>query len=417
MSVRTRPRQWQVIVGAALLLLLTLTSCGEPLPGESWAGISTDGQFVYVAYQENLFQVFVDPGNPATTRPVQWVAQAPNKKHVYAPPALSQDGMIYEGDYDGKLNAFSTAGKLVASWDTKSNNQRIISDAVVKTFDDNTDLVYIGLGDHGVRAFDRKTGAERWAFVNTKFGVWAGPVVVGDTLYVGSLDHHLYALNAKDGTYLWDIDLGGAIADTPLHNNGILYVGTFTSKLYAISTESHKIVNSFDTRGWVWGTPRIKDGVLYFGDLKGWVYALDASTLKLKWDKEDAANSGKAIRGSVALATIKSGDKNRDIVIAGSESHYLLAYFADTGEPAWGSGKSAIAADGPIFSDLIVIGSDVIGTTTSPSQMVIAFNIEKGTKSWQVSLTPDDVNRLLTATTVPPATRTPAGPATAAPKQ
>lgn len=413
MSVRTRPRQWQVIVGAALLLLLTLTSCGEPLPGESWAGISTDGQYVYVAYQENLFRVYADPGNTAATRTAEWVAHAKDKKHIYAPPALSDDGMIYIGDYDGKLNAFSQDGKLVASWDTKSNNQRIISDALVKKFDDNTDLVYIGLGDRGVRAFDRKTGAERWAFLNTKFGVWAAPVVVGDTLYVGSLDHHLYALNAKDGSSLWDIDLGGAIADTPLHNNGILYVGTFTNKLYAISTESHKIVNSFDTRGWVWGTPRIKDGVLYFGDLKGWVYALDASTLKLKWDKNDPERADKAIRGSVALATVKEGDKERDIVITGSESHYMRAYYADTGEVKW---TSAIAADAPIFSDLIVIGSDVIGTTTSPNQLVIAFNIDKGTKSWQVSLTPDDVNRLLTATSVPPATRTPAGPATAAPQ-
>lgn len=413
MSVLTRPRQWQVIFGAALLLLLTLTSCGEPLPGESWAGISTDGQYVYVAYQENLFRVYADPGNAAATRQVEWVTQAPNKKHVYVPPALSEDGMIYEGDYDGKLNAFSTDGKLVASWDTKSNNQRIISDALVKKFDDNTDLVYIGLGERGIRAFNRKDGSERWEYLNTKYGVWAAPVVVGDTLYFGSLDHHVYALNAKDGTYLWDIDLGGAIADTPLHDNGILYVGTFTNKLYAVSTESHKIVNSFDTRGWVWGTPRIKDGVLYFGDLKGWVYALDASTLKLKWEKNDPDRPDKAIRGSVALTKVKEGDKERDIVIAGSESHYLRAYYADTGEVRWTSG---IATDAPIFSDLIVIGSDVIGTTTSDKQMVVAFNIDKGTKSWQVSL-PDEMTRIQTATTVPPATRTPAGPATAAPKQ
>lgn len=411
MKALSRPRQWKVIFGAALLLLLTLTSCGEPLPGESWAGISSDGQYVYVAFQQNLFRIYVDPGNPAATRQIEWVAQTPEKAHLYAPPTLSEDGMMYVGGYDGKVHVFSTAGKHIASWNT-SANQRIVGNALIHKFDDNSDFLYVGMGDHGIRAFDRKSGTERWSYLKSRYGVWGAPVVVGGTLYFGSLDHHLYALNAKDGSYLWDIDLGGAIADSPLHDNGILYVGTFKNELVAVSLETRQIVRRYPTRGWVWGTPRLKDGKLYFGDLKGWVYKIDANTFTLEWEKNDPERPDKAIRGSLAFAKVMDGNKEREIVIAGSESKYLRAYYTDTGDVRW---TSAISADASILSDLIVIGNDVIFTTLSDQQIVAAFNVEKGNKSWQVNL-PNEVTRIQTATTVPPATRTP-GPATAAPQQ
>ena len=46
MKVHFQPRF--KFLGAALLFILVLSACGTPLAGESWAGISTDGRYIYV---------------------------------------------------------------------------------------------------------------------------------------------------------------------------------------------------------------------------------------------------------------------------------------------------------------------------------------------------------------------------------
>ena len=54
--------------------------------------------------------------------------------------------------------------------------------------------VYIGSGDHKMYALDAATGKLRWAY---RTGDWviSSPVVVGGTVYVGSGDHKVYALD------------------------------------------------------------------------------------------------------------------------------------------------------------------------------------------------------------------------------
>src|SRR4051812_39595506 len=90
-------------LGAALLLLLFITACSAPLPGESWGNLSTDGRYVYVAYKENIFRI--NPQNPANgdRRFVEWLAKAPGNAHMYAAPAIADDGKLYVGAYDSKL--------------------------------------------------------------------------------------------------------------------------------------------------------------------------------------------------------------------------------------------------------------------------------------------------------------------------
>jgi outer membrane protein assembly factor BamB len=409
LKVLSRPRHW--LFGAALLLGLTVTSCGAPIPGESWAGISTDGTYLYVAYKEQIIRVTPPIADPNTNQrssvgQVDWLTQSPGKAHMYAPPAVSDDGVLYEGAYDHKVYAFSKNGGVLNTWNSPIGTDKIVGGVLI-----NGDLVYVPMGDKGIKALDRKSGAERWFYSGTKYGVWSTPIIVDDILYFASLDHNIYALDATTGTYKWQVDLGGAMAGKPLYNNGTLYVGTFANELAAVSLADQKIVNRYATRGWVWGAPVLYNDTLYFADLKGWIYALDPATFKLKWEVTDADHPG-AIRGSLAVAKIKRGNTDVDIVIAGSESKYLRAYEAATGQIVW---TSAISTEDQILSDLIVLGNDVIFTTLSDRQLVVAFSTETGQKFWQVSLTPDDVNRLLTPTSAPASTPVPT--ATSAAKQ
>ncbi|MFF9403827.1 PQQ-binding-like beta-propeller repeat protein, partial [Streptomyces sp. NPDC014744] len=61
-------------------------------------------------------------------------------------------------------------------------------------------VVYIGSDDHHLYALDAATGNKKWAYA-TDGKVQSSPAVVDGVVYIGSDDHHLYALNVtiKDG--------------------------------------------------------------------------------------------------------------------------------------------------------------------------------------------------------------------------
>jgi outer membrane protein assembly factor BamB len=407
----SKPRRW--LGGAALLLMVVLTSCSGIVTGDSWAGISTDDQYVYVAYKNHVFRVNPGEANATNTRSVirhiDWMAQASaDTSNMYAPPTKS-DGVLFVGSYDRKLYAFSVGGGLLPSWSSPTTSDKIVGSPTVT---DN--LVYVGMGDKGVRAYDRKTGTESWAYTDTAYGVWASPLVIGDILYFASLDHYLYVLNAQTGDFVSKLDLGGAVAGNllPAPDRGLLYIGTLGNRVIAVSIaepRALKIVSSYDTRGWVWGTPVLnsKGDTLYFADLAGYVYALDTSTFTLKWQATDTERPG-GIRGRLALAPAPKRE-NQELVIAGSESKYLRAYDAQSGQPAW---TSAISANDRVLSDLVVIGNDVIFATVSENQLVAAFDVNTGQVAWGVDYSAE-VTRMQTATNIPLPTDTPKAPAAA----
>ena len=381
------------LICAGLLFVVLLSACGAPLAGDSWANLSTDGKYIYVSYKENIFKVDPLAGGESTSRQMMWLGQAPDKGHMYAAPAIGEDGTLYVGTWDKHFLAFNTTSPnpiWKAPSGTATFTDKIVGGALV-----NGDLVYVGLGDKGLTALNRKTGSEMWTFKDTQYGVWSTPVIADGTLYFGSLDHYLYALDAQSGKLKGKIDLGGAIGATPLIVDTTLYVGTFDNKFYAISVfnpGAMKIINTFVTEGWVWSTPALQDGVLFFGDLSGYLYALDTTATdwsKAKWKVTDTEHPG-AIRGKVALTTITINEKPQQIVIAGSEGKFLNAYDVATGARVW---AAAAGTDDKILSDLIVIGDYVIFTTLSENQILRAYNIKTGYGAWSVKLS-DEVSRM-----------------------
>jgi hypothetical protein len=68
----------------------------------------------------------------------------------------------------------------------------------------------------------------------------------------------------------------------------------------------------------------------------------------------------------------------------------MRAYRADNGAYLCGN-----QAEERIFSDLVVIGTDVIFTTVSDNQILTGYNIDTCQKTWTVKRpTDDDMNRL-----------------------
>ncbi len=65
------------------------------------------------------------------------------------------------------------------------------------------------------------------------------------TVYVGSWDKTLYAINGKTGVKQWEIDTGGVVRSSPaIGPDGTVYVGSSDKKLYAFRTDSKGLAKS-----------------------------------------------------------------------------------------------------------------------------------------------------------------------------
>ena len=70
--------------------------------------------------------------------------------------------------------------------------------------------------------------------------MFSSPAIGSDgTVYVGSEDNKLYALNGKTGVKLWEFGTGNVVASSPaIGSDGTVYVGSMDNKLYAFKTNS-----------------------------------------------------------------------------------------------------------------------------------------------------------------------------------
>ena len=88
-------------------------------------------------------------------------------------------------------------------------------------------------------------GVKLWEF-ETGDKVYSSPAIGSDgTVYVGSRDKKLYAINGKTGVKLWEFETGGYVSSSPaIGSDGTVYVGSDDKKLYAIKTNSKGLAKS-----------------------------------------------------------------------------------------------------------------------------------------------------------------------------
>jgi outer membrane protein assembly factor BamB len=105
--------------------------------------------------------------------------------------------------------------------------------------------------------------------------------VAGGTVYVGSENGRLIALNAKNGRERWSATLaaGSGIFSGPVVANGVVYAtsGLGDGKLFALNAATGQtlfsaFVGDGDGSGdgeWVNASPTVSNGVVYIGSYEG----------------------------------------------------------------------------------------------------------------------------------------------------
>lgn len=126
----------------------------------------------------------------------------------------------------------------------------------------------------------------KWIF-ETGDMIQSSPTYFNGTVYVGSEDGKIYAINDSDGTLKWSYTTEGPIISKPAIYDGttkdLVIVGSHDKNIYALNAETGALEWSYTTGGSVISDPLIDNGVVYFGSGDMFIYALDATTGTLKW--------------------------------------------------------------------------------------------------------------------------------------
>jgi outer membrane protein assembly factor BamB len=168
--------------------------------------------------------------------------------------------------------------------------------------------VYFGSRDHNIYALDAATGELKWAF-ETGSWVEASPIVAGGVVYCGCNDSNLYALNAKTGEKIWSFSTAYAIRSSPAIADGVVYTGTDDYNIFAVDAATGKELWHKRTDNMVLASPIVTEGVVVVGSMDGICYSFNAKNgrTRLEFQTDSSIVTSSAIKDGVAYFTDAAG--------------------------------------------------------------------------------------------------------------
>ncbi|MBT3390770.1 MAG: PQQ-binding-like beta-propeller repeat protein [Chloroflexi bacterium] len=345
-----------------LILAIALSACtgGRTVVASGWASVVADEDTAYFAYNNYVYAINLANGSE------RW--RYPNEPDAavtfYSTPALTPDGQLVIGGYNHTLYSLDPkTGAL--NWTYDESTGRYIDSPLITAngiFAPSTDKNLYAIGFNGLPLREPfATEKELWATPGTDTQC--------ECMFVPSMDHRIYSVNATTGVQHWVTDdLGGAIVGTPaLSEDRMLYIGTFANTMIALDADNGGELWHFDAQDWVWGGPAINGDALYFGDLSGAFYALDRQTGEMLW--KVAPGTGSIVDTPLVVD---------DMIYFTAEEGLLVAVQAD-GSISWQK-----TFEGNTYASPAAAGDLILVTTSQPEALVVAYDAN-GAQKWTFS--------------------------------
>jgi outer membrane protein assembly factor BamB len=281
-----------------------------------------DGTLYFGSDDGNVYAV------EAATGRQRWMART--RGPVPSTPAVAA-GRVFVTSYDGRLYALDAQSGEVL-WRFRTEGERRFE----------------ARGLHGLQPRQQTFADPYDVFLSS-------PVVVDDTVYFGSSDAHVYALDAASGALRWKFATGDVVHASPAVADGMLYVGSWDGRLYALDArtgqERWRFQSGLDpllhNQQGFQGSPAIAGGVVYVGCRDANLYALDARTGAERWRHPTAMSwvvSSPAVAGGKVFFTT-------------SDSSLFLALDAASGAPRFEQqGKAYMFSSPVVAGDVVLIG-------------------------------------------------------------
>jgi outer membrane protein assembly factor BamB len=248
--------------------------------------------------------------------------------------------------------------------------------------------------DGKLEALDASTGKEIWKqSTRVGGGIWpfkrkkpgpdaryaGGPTVLGSLLVVGTLDGHVYGVDATTGKQLWSAEVDDEVISPPAIDAGMVYVRTNSGNVYALDANNGE-------RKWVYDQANVPllslrgngpllaaHGVVMFGSDDGNVVSLRSDTGAIQWklpitkglgrtdiEKLNDADDTLQLDGNILYATAYHGE--------------LTAIDAEQGQQLWTRAFSSYVGVGVADKDLVGVDDD---------SLVWAFSKDGGGDMWK----------------------------------
>ena len=300
-----------------ILMLAIITGCAGTTTPKGWSGVAISSGDLFVGSMDGRIiglnatdrsRLWNDIPITTTTSGGAGCAPATTGLAIYSTPVVS-NGLVYVAGYNGKIYAITVdRGTIRWTYPPETNLQPLIGGITIV---DNR--LYFASSSGRVYALAADTGDPLWGTpFQSGSKIWATPLIVGDTLYIGSFDKKMYAVDSSNGQTKWSFETEGAIISTPALQDNTLYFGSFDRFFYAIDAVSGTL--KWKTPGtagsWFWADPVFANGNIYAPNLDGKLYifnAADGSEVVPPIDLESSVASSPVLVGNNLVVANQNG--------------------------------------------------------------------------------------------------------------
>ena len=156
-----------------------------------------------------------------------------------------------------------------------------------------------------------------WIF-ETEDGIESTAAVVAGTVYAGTLDGYLYAINLEDGKLKWKYQTSGEIKSSPTVFRNVVHFGDGMGVFHAVDAQTGKPRWTFEAEAEIISSANVAQDRLLFGSYDQFLYCLSAEDGSLVWKFETEGY----VHGTPAIV-------NGAVVISGCDGYLRLINIAD----------------------------------------------------------------------------------------
>jgi outer membrane protein assembly factor BamB len=311
-------------------------------------------------------------GTPGRTNQSQSVVSPPLKP-VWEYDAVSgiagtplvKDSVIFVGTLKGELHAIRLS-------DGEGYGTTVLESSVVGTpvVDGNYAYVASAMGKKTLTCVFLRDGKRQWT---AQYGaIETSPLLIGEFLYITTLDGTLVSLKKADGVEFWKYETAAKerrkpIRSSPASDGDVIVFGSDDGAIYAVERLTGTQRWKYQTGASVFATPVLQEGLCVVGSLDSVLYAIDARTGNLRW-KYDT--------GSRIYAPASA---SQSLVFIGSSDGTITALNMDSGKKVWSfSAKSVVSCAPLIAGDVLYVGSQ--------DRTLYALRLQTGEKIWEYSV-------------------------------
>ncbi len=189
------------------------------------------------------------------------------------------------------------------------------------------------------------------------------PAYEAGTIFIGSLDNNLYALDSSTGEFVWKYPTRGAIVGRPTVREHFVYIGSEDAHLHVVATNGGRMIWTYFAGNFVRSSPRLTENYIFLGSDDGALHALNLNSGRRIW----RFHIGGPVRSTACF--------ENNLVYVGAETgdFYCLDLF---GEPKWHFRAKRAITSSPTIMDEIVLFASMDGT-------LYAIDAKMGWEVWR----------------------------------